>query len=147
MDDGMRSAVPVALVAIFLLLAALHVFWALGGAWGARVAVPEVDGKAAFHPGRGATLAVASLLALAAAVIAVRSWVRGPATLGLLARTGTWTLCGVFALRAIGNLRTFGFFKTPRATAFARYDTLLFSPLCLAISLGCLFVAWSTPPE
>jgi hypothetical protein len=98
--------------------------------------------KPAVRPGRAVTLVVALLLAAAAALIAVRSrllsW--GGAACPLV-RLGAWTLCGVFSLRALGNFDTFGFFKVGRATAFARYDTFLFSPLCLTIGVGCLVVA------
>ena len=41
----------------------------------------------------------------------------------------------VFVLRAIGNLRTFGFFKTVTGTPFADWDTWLYSPLCLLLAL------------
>jgi hypothetical protein len=41
----------------------------------------------------------------------------------------------IFVLRAIGNLRTFGFFKTITGTPFAEWDTWLYSPLCLLLAL------------
>jgi hypothetical protein len=47
-------------------------------------------------------------------------------------RCGVWGLALVFMLRAVGNLRTFGFFKTVTGTPFARWDTWLYSPLCPA---------------
>jgi hypothetical protein len=141
----LRHVVALALVALFLALAALHVAWAFGGRWGASVAVPEVDGRPAFRPSRAATLVVALLLGAAAAIIAMRaSTDPGPSDaswLPRLVRIGTWTLSAVFALRAVGNFDTFGFFKVARDTPFARYDTLLFSPLCAAIALGCIVVA------
>lgn len=138
----LRRLVALTLVALFLLLGALHVYWACGGRFGAGVAIPEVDGKPAFRPGRAATLVVAGLLAGAAAIILLRSGMipELKAALGLI-RLGTWTLCAVFALRAIGNFNTFGFFRIPRDTLFAHYDAVLFSPLCLAIAVACLVVA------
>ena len=140
--SALRTVVPSGLVAVFLLLAALHVYWALGGRWGASVAVPEVDGRPAFRPGRGATVSVALLLALAAAVIAIRSnLVQSPALSVLPAKLGAWTLFAVFLLRAVGDFKRVGLFKATRDTAFARYDTFLFSPLSLAIALGCLLSA------
>jgi hypothetical protein len=41
------------------------------------------------------------------------------------------------------EFRLVGFFKRVRGTAFARWDTAFFSPLCLALSLGCVLVARS----
>jgi uncharacterized protein DUF3995 len=138
----LRSIVALVLVALFLALAALHLYWAFGGRWGASVAIPELDGRPAFRPGRVATLAVALLLCAAAGIVALRAnAIPGPGAARELVRLGAWTLSAVFALRAIGNRDTFGFLKVTRDTAFSRYDTWLFSPLCLTISLGCLLVA------
>ena len=124
------------------MLASIHVYWAFGGRWGARVAVPEVRGKPAFRPGRAATLVVAALLAAAAGIVALRSaMIPGQDVAPWIVRAGTWTLAAVFVGRAVGNFDTFGFFKTARSTSFARYDTRVFSPLCLAIGLGCLAIA------
>jgi hypothetical protein len=141
-NPAVHGIVALLLVGVFVQLALLHVFWAVGGRWGSAVAVPEIDGRPAFVPGRAATLMVAGLLVLAGATIALRS--RIVALDGVpprLVAVATWTLASVFALRAAGNLHTFGFFKTVRATRFARLDTRVFSPLCLAIALGCTIVA------
>jgi hypothetical protein len=139
---AVRGIVALALIAVFVALAVLHVSWAFGARWGADVAIPTVGGRPAFQPGRAGTLAVALLLVVAAGTIAARSWaVAGGESVAPLARVGVWTLCAVFGLRAVGNFGTFGFFKTVRDTTFARYDTLLFSPLCLALGVGCLLVA------
>ena len=136
------TVVAGALVLLFLLLASLHIYWALGGRWGAKATIPEVDGIPAFRPSRTATLVVAVLLATAAMVVALRSnMLRGQGAAPWLLQLGVWTLCAVFTLRAVGNFSTVGFFKVARNTAFARLDTLLYSPLCLVIALGCLVIA------
>jgi hypothetical protein len=43
-------------------LALLHFYWAFGGGWGAKDAVPQRKGKPLFKPGPGACTAVAALL-------------------------------------------------------------------------------------
>jgi len=140
--DAVQGALAAALVTVLLLLGAVHLYWAFGGRVGAAAAVPEVGGKPAFRPGRSATLLVAALLAAAAGTVGLRALAPpGPGVLRLLGSLGVWTLCAVFALRAAGDFRTFGLFKTVRESRFARLDTLLYTPLCLAISLGCLAVA------
>jgi len=137
-----RGIVALALAVLLLVLAALHVHWALGGRWGASVAVHEVGGAPAFRPGPAATLVVALLLTAAAAIVAMRaSGIPREGVVASLARAGAWALSAVFALRAVGNFHTFGFFKAVQGTAFARYDTVLFSPLCVGIAIGCLVVA------
>ena len=61
-------------------------------------------------------------------------WI-GTGPLSALFDAGVWGLGLVFLLRAFGNLRTFGFFKTVTGTPFAQWDTGLYSPLCLLIAL------------
>ncbi|MNR60466.1 hypothetical protein D3C85_1819540 [compost metagenome] len=50
---------------------------------------------------------------------------------------GGWTLALVFLIRAVGDFRWVGFMKQRRGSVFARWDTLLYSPLCLFLGL-CL---------
>ncbi len=47
-----------------------------------------------------------------------------------------------FLVRAVGEGRLVGFTKRVRGTSFARWDTRLFSPLCLAISYAGLWLAF-----
>lgn len=44
-------------------------------------------------------------------------------------------------LRAVGHFRLVGFFKKITGSRFARLDTMLFSPLCMALGLGLSAVA------
>ena len=57
----------------------------------------------------------------------------------------TFVLGCVFFIRAVGEFRLVGLFKRVRSTTFARWDTLLFSPLCLVISLAALWLALLAP--
>ncbi len=125
---------------ILAALAALHVYWAAGGKWGAATSVPEVSGQPAFRPGPLACLAVALLLATAAGL--VLATVKG-AVIGWpwLPRMGTATVGLVLLLRAVGDFGLVGFAKRVKGTRFARLDTRYFSPLCLALSAGCFAVA------
>ena len=122
------------LVMIFVAIALIHIYWALGGQWGARAAIPELQGRVAFVPGKLATLLVAlAFLAMSAGILlpyvlsdcfynSLRSWV-------------LVFISVVFLARAIGEFRLVGFFKRVRDTRFAKLDTLFYSPLCLGISL------------
>ena len=137
-----RALVGLAVAAVLAVLCLLHVYWAAGGRWAQGVVVPEVGGRKTIDPGPGATLVVAALLGLACATVALRSGVvELDAVPGWLVRVGAWVLTVVFALRAVGDFRTVGFFKRVRATPFARWDTRLYSPLCLLLAVGCLLVA------
>jgi Protein of unknown function (DUF3995) len=51
-------------------------------------------------------------------------------------------LGAVFVLRALGDFRLMGFFKSVRGTRFAVRDTWLYSPLCLLLGLGAWWLAF-----
>lgn len=136
--------VPLALSvsAVFTGLSGLHVYWALGGEWGVKAAIPELDGQPVFQPGPGGTLVVALLLAVAATVVLERAAI-GPGVIPpVVSRWGAWGVTGALVGRAIGEFKYIGLFKRERATPFARWDTRLYSPLALALGVGAGIVAW-----
>ncbi len=133
-----------AIVALILVaLTLLHVYWGIVGVSGRSAALPEVDGKPTFQPSRLACFAVASALTVAALLIAWRGGLVPSPLPGLVATIGTAGVGAVFVLRAIGDFRLVGFFKRIRGTPFAVWDTRLFSPLCLALGLSSLWIAFS----
>jgi len=134
---------PALLAATLLFLAGLHFYWAAGGEWGKRVALPEVQGRAAFLPSPLMTVAVALALMGAAGVAILRGCVRFASFPGSAAHWASIALGGVFLFRAIGEFRLVGFFKRVQGTAFATWDTWLFSPLCLLLALAFFFIAAS----
>lgn len=107
------------------LLGRLHVYWALGGHWGWDVVLPTQDGERLLDPSPPITAGVA---------------------LGLF-RWGTRLLSLAFALRALGDGRMVGLSKTIRDTPFARWDTRLFTPLCLLVAALGLLTDRAAPPE
>ena len=121
------------LAAILSALAALHIYWAAGGSWGSQQAIPrKPDGAPLIQPGPIATLVVAGLLLFGAAI----------ATGGILIEYRRILLIAmglVFAARAIGDFRHLGFFKRVKGTAFAYWDTRLFSPLCVLLATLSLY--------
>lgn len=138
------------LAGILTFLSGLHIFWALGGKWGSAAVFPTQvnstdsarDDAPPFMPPRLPTLIVAAALLVAALLVL---WHVEILTLPLpewMSRVGVWTLAAVFALRAVGEFKYVGFFKRVRTTAFARMDTLLYSPLCLVLALLAFFIAW-----
>lgn len=118
---------------VFAALGLLHLYWACGGRWGAGVVLPTRGDSLAFEPTPAMTVLVA--LGLFAAAFVVLSAARLATGLpGSLAELGAWGLAGLFALRSVGDFRYVGFSKRIKDTPFARWDTLLFSPLCLALA-------------
>jgi hypothetical protein len=141
MRGRLLFAIP--LVVILAGLSLLHVYWALGGRWGSAFTVPTVNGRRMFDPTPLATWFVSGLLGIAVIVVMGKAgWVRTGHLPVVLYDIGVWGLSLVFLLRAIGNLRTFGFFKSIQGTPFAQWDTVLSSPLCVLLALLAVGLAW-----
>ena len=128
-------------------LSLLHFYWAGGGRSGIGPAVPSHGSVPVFHPGRLGTLAVASaLLAMSLTIAARVNWISAPHLFDV-ARFGTWIIALIFALRTVGDFRYIGLFKSVKGTLFARRDTLLYTPLCILLSLAIAFVSLYGPPK
>ncbi len=113
----MESAAKLALAVLLGTIAAVHFYWAAGGTRGIDLAIPSAPGTSShpvFTPGVGGTVLPASQATV----------------LRLMA--------AVFTLRAVGERRYVGFFKRVKDTPFAVWDSRLFSPLCIALSLLAL---------
>jgi hypothetical protein len=122
-------------------LGLLHLAWAARGGGGSAAVIPTIGGRPTLAPTAGMTVAVAALLFAAALLILgrVNGW--GDARGEWLCTGGTWAVATVFLIRAIGNRGTVGLFKRVHGTPFARWDTKLYTPLCLGMSLALFVVA------
>jgi hypothetical protein len=139
----MSRPIGTSTAAVLFALGVLHVYWAAGGRWGTDVTIPKHDGEPLFQPPPAGTFLVAILLFLAGLVLLGRLGLLEVALPRWTFVVGTWTLVTVFLGRVVGDFGWFGVFKRVRGTAFARWDTWLFVPLCLLLALGCLVVALS----
>lgn len=128
---------PILNALILLAIAGIHFFWAFGGRWGADAAIPtSQDGKKMLSPDIIATLVVAfGILAMALLHLQKVQIVNMPIP-DWINTYGLKTIAGIFLLRAIGEFRYVGFFKTVKATRFADLDTKYYSPLCLILSIN-----------
>lgn len=158
---GMAYVVGIAVAVVFAALSVLHVYWAFGGTVGLEAAIPEVPSTGrqvpsnvrghsnagtmirAFNPSTGMTLLVAGFLGVTGALVCLRA--------GLFAPAGAhwslqWSLAAVALIlmaRAVGDLRLVGFFKQIRGTRFAVLDTWLYSPLCVLLAIGLVWLVLS----
>lgn len=146
----LQSLVPLAGVIVVFGLGAVvlfHLYWAAGGRRGAKLVIPtdpQQDGRPLFQPSALGTLVVAGFLA---AVAGLALLVRSGQALVISADVARIALglCGaLFVLRAIGDFRWVGFFKSVRGTPFARWDDWLFSPFILVVGLACLAIVAAT---
>ena len=137
----MNTALALSVSVVFVALALWHFRMALFRSTDASGAVPSVEGKPLFIPSAKATAGVGLVLLLFACLVAATG---GLVHLGVPSRLLTW---GSFALalgllaRAIGDFKYVGFLKRVRGSRFARLDTLVYSPLCLLLSIGVAVVA------
>ncbi len=131
-----RMGVALTGAAVAFALAALHLAWAGGVRWGLAAALPQVNGRPAFQPGRVATVGVALALGVLGAIflslggVVVMPWASG---LALLAAV-------VLSVRTVGDFRLVGLFKRVRVGPFASNDSLLYTPLCFSLAAALLWL-------
>jgi hypothetical protein len=138
----MLTILAIALTAIFAFLASVHVYWAFGGRFAKVAAIPELRGSPSFVPGPMSTLLVAGALFACAALVGAAGGLIDVPVQANFVRWGCFGLALLLLLRAIGDFRLVGFFKTVRGSRFAWLDSALYSPLCLALAAGVALVAW-----
>lgn len=131
----------VVLAVIFALLSFLHLYWAAGGRFGRGAAIPTAGGERLLNPSPLGTILVAAALFAAVLVVLGRLKFWGAVVPGWIFYAGTWVISVLFLLRAIGDFRYVGFFKSVSGTDFARWDTILFSPLCLFIAAVAFLIS------
>jgi hypothetical protein len=126
------------LAAAYLAISLLHVFWAMGGRFGAAAAIPSRDGRLVFQPGRAATLCVGVMIAGCSAMLCAWTGVL-PLRLPHVALRGAVGFLGlVMFARAVGDFRYVGLFRAVRESAFARMDRWVYTPF--SIAAGVLLV-------
>lgn len=124
-------------IVILIAIAAIHVYWAAGGTAGKAYAIPTSGGRPVLTPSPASTLAVTIAILAMAAVLALRTgWLEMPGWphFNSVIWLTTWLIAAVFALRAVGERRYFGFLKTVHDSRFARLDSFVYSPLCVVIA-------------
>ena len=140
---NIESKVGVLLAAVFVILALFHVDWTFRGIPTRIPVVPDIPDKPPINPSPASCLGVATALALAAVVTLASADLMLTAIPYRLRMIAGLVLGGVFVLRAVGDFRLVGFFKSVRGTDFASWDSWLYSPLCLAIGIGVLWLSVS----
>lgn len=145
MAEPMSPPLIVAL-AILVFAAAFHLHWALGGRRGFSVSLPQrPDGIPVmahrlpwWRPAAGAV--AAALILLGALALAAEGRLALPLSKDI-ARAMLALAGAGFVLRALVPTPWTGFFKRIRSTRWARYDTWLYSPLCLTLGAALLAIA------
>lgn len=130
---------------ILLAISGLHFYWAFLSYIGQKpfessIAIPEINGKAAFTPSTFATIIVALWL-LVFAKLSGFNLVPGISVqyFSPVIPWGNLAIAILFLIRAIGDFHYVGFFKKIKGTKFAKNDSSYYSPLCMLISI-CAFI-------
>jgi hypothetical protein len=135
----MTTIIAIPLIAIFLFLSGLHVYWGFGGQWGNGAVIPTKDNnEKAMMPGVLPTFIVALGLLSFGLVVFLNSIeldYKLPFWLYKVHKYGLWIIASIFIVRAIGDFNYIGFFKKYQQTKFGQNDTKYYSPLCLTIGI------------
>ena len=146
--NGYTKMAVITITIIFSLISLLHLYWALGGKlWYEEVLPTNSMGTKILNPTAIETLIVAIGLLLMALVVVGTQGLFDQYLNRKYFQYGTLLISLIFLLRAIGDFKFVGFFKTVTETRFGVNDTFFFSPLCLFISLISLFIFISSEGE
>jgi hypothetical protein len=126
---------------IFIFLSILHFYWAIGGTlWYDDVLPTSSNGLNKLNPSTTASLIIAFGLLVFAFITAGNLGLFDRFIKSNYLRYGSLLIATIFMLRAIGDFKFIGFFKTVKSTRFGLNDTQIFSPLCLLISILALVI-------
>ena len=142
----MHASAALVLAGVFILIAALHIWWALASdrAKSSRIGVvvpTRLDGTPLFRPGRTATLGVVLFLLTASLLVLQQGGILTLPGRAVTYRLGSWLLAVVLVLRTVGDFRYVGMFKRERRTRFAGRDTRIYTPLCGVLAVSVLYLA------
>lgn len=138
----MKTIVARTLTIILFLLAMIHFYWALGGQWGFKNALPTNEqGIQILNPKTIDSIMIGTVMLLFGLFYLFSLRLLKIKILILIQNVGFWVIPMIFVARAIGDFKYVGFFKQIKGTVFANLDTMFYSPLCLIISLiGILLI-------
>jgi len=126
---------------IFFILGGIHFNWVFGGEFGFAEALPtKENGERILNP-RKFDSAIVGIGLSAFGFF----YLLGPGIVDFdlpewLVKYAGWIIPSIFILRAIGNFKYVGFFKKIKSTSFGKWDTKLFSPLCLIIAILAIII-------
>ncbi|WP_034729444.1 DUF3995 domain-containing protein [Bacteriovorax sp. BSW11_IV] len=131
---------------IFFTLSLIHVYWLFGGEKGLEEALPfpSINAKSpVFRPGKLGILLVSAILGCLGIFVIIKTY--GPnLRLNILPDYLEYYFFNVvaflFFIRAIGDFKYVGITKKVKGTKFSKWDSFLYIPLCLVISVLTLII-------
>lgn len=127
-------------VIILTIISAIHFYWAFGGRWATDRVFPEIKTTKPIKPSIAATVLVAITFLGFAGVYLNKIQVINMPFPAFINQYGVLILAIIFIVRAIGEFKYVGFFKTIKNSKFAEMDTKFYSPLCLLLGINSLII-------
>lgn len=128
--------VSILLSIIFTTLGIIHFNWVLGGTFGFSASLPTKEtGERVLNPKKMDSAVVGTGLLAFGFFYLIKSGIISYVLPEWIMNYGSWIIPIIFLLRAIGEFKYVGFFKSVKTTEFGKIDTKLFSPLCLIIGI------------
>ena len=132
----MASTLSLVQSIIFFVLSLIHFSWVLGSKWGFEKALPtNLEGIKVLNPSKFDSAMVAVGLLLFAIFYLLKGDFISLSVPSYILRYAGWTISAIFILRAIGDFKYIGFFKSVTGTEFASLDTMIYSSLCLGLGI------------
>jgi hypothetical protein len=117
-------------------LGLIHFYWVFSGEIGFSQSLPtKENGERVLNPKKIESAIVGIGLTLFGAFYLIKTGLVDYNLPEWLINYGSWIISFIFILRAIGEFKYIGFFKSIKTTAFGKLDTIFFSPLCLFIGI------------
>lgn len=121
---------------ILIGLGLIHLNWVIGGKFGFTESLPtNENGERVLNPKSIDSAIVGLGLILFGFYYAFKSELIEYNLPEWIMNYGGWIIPILFLLRAFGEFKYIGFFKSVKSTDFGKLDTKLFSPLCLFIGV------------
>ncbi len=121
---------------ILIGLGIIHFNWVIGGKFGFLESLPTKEsGERVLNPKKIDSAIVGIGLAAFGLFYVFNSGLMEYNLPEWIMKYGSWVIPVLFLLRAIGEFKYVGFFKSVKNTDFGKLDTKFFSPLCLVIGV------------
>ncbi|WP_215225287.1 DUF3995 domain-containing protein [Echinicola shivajiensis] len=122
------------LSSILFVLGIIHFNWVMGGKFGFEVSLPTNEkGERVLNPKKIDSVVVGLGLTSFGLFYLIKSGSIEYSLPEWIMNYAGWILPLIFLLRAIGEFKYVGFFKSVKETDFGKIDSKFFSPLCLVL--------------
>ncbi len=126
---------------ILIGLGMIHFNWVIGGKFGFEESLPtKENGERVLNPKKIDSAIVGLGLTAFGIFYIIKSEIIEYNLPEWIMKYGSWIIPTIFLLRAIGEFKYVGFFKSVKKTDFGKLDTKLFSPLCLVIGISGIVI-------